>query len=127
MNATFPIAIVLLVLMLAASPAWPDSLPATPAKYASGDQHVLVFYLRKDGKNLLFEQVMGQRSPGTSSLPLNDQLDAILKDLAEDEDNKDLLFLADPARSTADVNRAIAAARRAGFSVYQSPPLRPAQ
>jgi len=51
----------------------------------------------------------------------------LLNQEAEGEDNKDLLFLADPSRSATDVNRAITAARHAGFTVYQSPPLKPDQ
>jgi hypothetical protein len=53
-------------------------------------------------------------------------LDSVLKDLAEDEDNEDLLLLADPSCSATDVNRAITAARmRASLSINR--PLKPDQ
>jgi hypothetical protein len=125
MNAKFPILLAWLAMTLGMSPAWPDSLPAAPAQYASGQTHVRVLYLRKDGKNLLFEQALGSTS--AASLPLSDLLDMVLKTTAREVKTKDLLFLADPERSTADANRAITAARNAGFTVYQSPPLKPEQ
>jgi hypothetical protein len=50
-------------------------------------------------------------------------LDVALKGLAEDSES-DLLFMADASRSAADIGRAIATAKAAGFTVYQR---RPAQ
>jgi len=51
-------------------------------------------------------------------------LDVALKGLAEDSESKDLLFMADASRSTADAARAISAAKAAGFTVYLAPPVK---
>jgi hypothetical protein len=76
--------------------------------------------LRRLVSLLSFEQVKGPWRTTAPDFAMN-QLDVVLKGLAEDKEVKDLLFMAAASRSAADISRAIAAAKAAGFTVYQAP------
>jgi hypothetical protein len=93
--------------------------PPAPAKYTKGDSNVLVLYLRPDGKATFFQQVNGPYPAAMSGFAMN-MIESMAKAQAGN-DKPDLLFLADASRSAADINRAIAAAKAAGFTVYQAP------